>query len=195
MRIIAGKHRGQKLTAPAGQTVRPSSDRLRQALFNILEHGKHEIELAGATVVDAFAGTGALGLEALSRGANHATFIENNPAVMEHLRQNVAICDEAERAVITRANASSPPPARVACDLAFLDPPYRSDLGVPALIALANQGWLKPRAVCTLEIAKAEQLLPPTGFDVIDERTYGAARIVMLRWSGTPMTASSMANR
>ena len=136
-----------------------------------------------------------MGLEALSRGADHAIFIENNPAALENLRQNVATCDEVERADITRANASSLPQARAACDLAFLDPPYRSDLGAPALIALADQGWLKPRGVCTLEIAKAEQFLPPTGFDVIDERTYGAARIVILRWSDTPATASSMANR
>ena len=193
MRIIAGKHRGRKLAAPAGQTVRPSSDRLRQALFNILEHGKHEIELEGATVVDAFAGTGALGLEALSRGAGRVSFIENNPAALEQLRQNVKVYDEAERADVARADASNPPRARAACDLAFLDPPYRSDLGAPALIALANQGWLKHRAVCTLEIAKAEQFMPPSGFEVIDERTYGAARIVILRWSDEAATASSTA--
>jgi len=195
MRIIAGKHRGRRLAAPPGRTVRPSSDRLRQALFNILRHGKHDIELEGATVVDAFAGTGALGLEALSRGAGHAIFIENNPTALEHLRENVAICGEGEQANITRANASSLPPARAACDFAFLDPPYRSDLGVPALISLANQGWLKPRSVCTLEIAKAEQFLPPSGFEVIDERTYGGARVFILRWSDTPATASSVANR
>lgn len=195
MRIIAGKHRSRKLVAPAGRTVRPSSDRLRQALFNILEHGKHEIMLEGAAVVDAFAGTGALGLEALSRGADHAIFIENNPAVLEHLRQNIAICGEVERADITRVDASNLPPARAACDLAFLDPPYRSDLGTPALIALADQGWLKSQAICTLEIAKAEKFVPPAGFDVIDERTYGAARIVILRWTDTPTTTSSIAHR
>jgi 16S rRNA (guanine966-N2)-methyltransferase len=195
MRIIAGKYRGRKLFAPSGRAVRPSSDRLRQALFNILEQGKHDIKLGGATVVDVFAGTGALGLEALSRGANHAVFIENNPAVLEYLRKNVTICDEVERVNIIHANASSLPPAYVACDIAFLDPPYRSALGVPSLLTLANQGWLKPRCVCTLEIAKAEQFLPPRGFEIIDERTYGAARVYILRWSDRLKTTSSIANR
>ena len=182
MRIIAGKHRGQKLAAPSGQTVRPSSDRLRQALFNILQHGKLGIEINGAIVLDAFAGTGALGLEALSRGATRAVFIENEPMALETLSKNVALCCEGNRAEITRDDATNPPRARAACTLAFLDPPYGKGLASPALAALATKGWFKHGALCIVEIGNLEQILPPLGFELLDDRVYGAARIVILRW-------------
>ena len=182
MRIIAGKHRGRKLAALAGQAVRPSSDRLRQALFNILQHGKHAVEIDGAIVVDAFAGTGAIGLEALSRGAGRVVFIENGPTALELLRKNVAVCVEREHADIIRADATDPPPPRAACDLAFLDPPYGRELAPPALSALAKKGWLKDAALCIVELAKADQFVPPPGFELLDNRTYGAAQIIILRW-------------
>ncbi len=185
MRIIAGKHSGRKLAAPAGQTLRPSSDRLRQALFNILQHSKHGVEIDGAIVVDAFAGTGAIGLEALSRGAGHAVFIENERTALELLRKNVALCNESEHADILRADATDPPPARVACDLAFLDPPYGRELAPTALSALSQKGWFIDDALCIVELATTEQLVPPSGFVLLDSRTYGAAQIVILRWHDT----------
>jgi len=186
MRIVAGKHRGRRLAAPGGRDVRPTSDRARQALFNILEHG-HFVEGGGspfrnAHVLDAFAGTGALGLEALSRGAASATFMETGRQALDAIRRNVEACREEDKAEILKADATHPPKARVKSDIAFLDPPYRSGLAVPALEALAEAGWLADGAVCCVELAADEDFTPPEGFETLDERRYGAARIVFLRY-------------
>src|SRR5271168_3784908 len=144
MRIAAGRHRGRRLLAPPGETVRPTSDRARQALFNILSHGQLAAEgvpFAGAAVLDAFAGTGALGLEALSRGAAQAVFIEQDREALAALRQNIAAFGEGDRARIVPGDATRPPRALSACELAFLDPPYRSGLATAALTALDAAGW------------------------------------------------------
>lgn len=188
MRIIAGSNRGRKLTAPHGKAVRPSSDRLRQALFNILQHGKHGkhgkhgFNIDGTLVLDAFAGTGAIGLEALSRGAARAIFIENEATALELLAKNVADCGEGGHADIVRADATNPPLARAACTLAFLDPPYGMELATPALTALAAKGWFEHGALCIVELESSGKLARPPGFEFLDDRTYGAARIVILRW-------------
>ena len=182
MRIIAGSNRGRKLTAPDGKAVRPSSDRLRQALFNILQHGKHGINIDGTFVLDAFAGTGAIGLEALSRGATRAIFIENEPTALELLAKNVADCGESGRVDIVRADATNPPPAHAACTLAFLDPPYGMDLAKPALTELAEKGWFEHGARCIVELESSGKLALPPGFGLLDDRIYGAARVVILRW-------------
>jgi 16S rRNA (guanine966-N2)-methyltransferase len=187
VRIIAGSHRGRALVAPEGQEVRPTSDRAREALFNILVHGRlgegGGSILEGARVVDAFAGTGALGLEALSRGAAFASFIERDRAALASLRRNVAALKEEGRTRIVQADATAPPPAAQPCTLALLDPPYRSGLGAPALAALARGNWLAPGALASIEIAaRGEELEPPEGFVLEDERRYGAARILLLRY-------------
>ena len=189
MRIVGGRHRGRKLAAPRGRDVRPTADRTREALFNILEHG-HFVEGGGspvrdAIVLDAFAGTGALGLEALSRGARHAVFMETAGEALDVLARNVAACREEGHAEILRVDATHPPPSRQSCALAFLDPPYGSGLATPALRALAAAGWLEEGAVCNVELAAGESFTPPDGFAVTDERRYGAARIVLLRYGGT----------
>jgi len=184
MRIIAGKHRGRPLAAPHGDMVRPTSDRAREALFNILTHGALAAggpEYAGARVLDAFAGTGAFGLEALSRGAAEAVFIENSRAALAALRQNIATLDETGRAQIITGDATAPPRALAPCALAFLDPPYREGLAAPALAALGVAGWLAPGALCVVELAATERFDPPAGFTPLDERRYGAARLVFLR--------------
>ncbi|MDH3242872.1 MAG: 16S rRNA (guanine(966)-N(2))-methyltransferase RsmD [Alphaproteobacteria bacterium] len=188
MRIVAGKHRGRRLVAPPGRSVRPTADRTRQALFNILEHG-HFVAgggspVRGAHVLDAFAGTGAMGLEALSRGASHAVFMESAQQALEALRRNVAACREDDDSDILRVDATHPPRARTACTLAFLDPPYNSGLAAPCLSALAAGGWLADGALCTVELAADEAFLPPHAFSVLDERRYGAARVVVLRYGG-----------
>jgi 16S rRNA (guanine966-N2)-methyltransferase len=188
VRIIAGSHRGRPLVAPEGRDVRPTSDRAREALFNILAHrgfGGGGPILEGARIVDAFAGTGALGLEALSRGAAHASFIERDRAALESLRRNVGALKEEARTRIVQGDATAPPPASQPCTLAFLDPPYRSGLGPAALAALARRGWLAPGAVATVEIAsRGEVFAPPEGFTLEDERRYGAAKILLLRYGG-----------
>jgi 16S rRNA (guanine966-N2)-methyltransferase len=188
MRIVGGSHRGRRLMAPSGETVRPTSDRAREALFNILSHGQFAAEgvpLIDAAVLDAFAGTGALGLEALSRGAASATFIERDPEAVAVLRKNIAALDEGARAKILPGDATHPPRATAPCDIVFLDPPYRSGLAAPALSGLAAAGWLAPHALVVIEVAAREDFAPPAGFTLEGERVYGAARLIFLR-AGEP---------
>lgn len=164
--------------------MRPTSDRAREALFDILSHGRFAasgIPFAGESVLDAFAGTGALGLEALSRGAARAVFIENGAEALRTLRRNIMVLGESERALVLPGDATRPPRAGEACALAFVDPPYKSGLGGPALAALAAAGWLAPEALAVVETATRERTPPPAGFTLLDERVYGAARLIFLR--------------
>lgn len=182
MRIVAGKHRGAKLTAPEGLEVRPTSERAREALFSILEGGRFELTLRGARVLDLFAGSGALGLEALSRGAAQVVFVENGPAAIAALRANIAklraagIADVRE-ADATRFHERSPAPA----DLVLMDPPYGSGLWAEALDAIGRGGWVGPDTVVAVEVGKKEKVEPPAGFVLADDRRYGAARLILLQ--------------
>jgi len=190
LRIVGGVHRGRRLIAPPGEAVRPTSDRAREALFNILSHGNFAasgLPFADKPVLDAFAGTGAFGLEALSRGASAAAFIESEREALAALRRNVAALGEADRAQIIAGDATRPPRAAFACAVAFLDPPYRSGLAAPALSALAAAGWLTPDALVVIEVAAREELPLPAGFSMMDERVYGAARLVFLRRERAPI--------
>src|SRR6266571_3100128 len=138
LRIVGGSHRGRRLVAPSGEAVRPTSDRAREALFNILSHGNFAasgLPFADKPVLDAFAGTGAFGLEALSRGARAAAFIESSREALAALRRNIAALGEADRAHIVAGDATRPPRAVLSCAVAFLDPPYHSGLAAPALTA------------------------------------------------------------
>jgi len=190
MRIVAGRHRGRVLVAPADASVRPTSDRVRENLFNILAHGRLGAEaslLEGATVLDAFAGSAALGLEALSRGAADAVFLEVDLAALECARRNVKTLGEEERSVLVQADASHPPmPAKVRGhprprSLVFLDPPYNSGLAGAALAALEAAGWLAPGALAVVELGRGEPFALPRGFTLADERRYGRTRILFLR--------------
>lgn len=184
MRIVGGRHRGRRLFAPAGAAVRPTSDRAREALFDILSHGRFAasgLPFADESVLDAFAGTGALGLEALSRGAARAVFIESGAEALAALRRNIAALGESERARILPGDATRPPRASEPCALVFLDPPYRSGLAGPALLALDAAGWFAPDALVAVETAAREKTPPPLGFTLLDERRYGAARLTFLR--------------
>lgn len=187
MRIVGGRHRGRRLVAPPGDQVRPTSDRAREALFNILSHGDFAAAgspFAGENVLDAFAGTGALGIEALSRGAARAAFIETDRAALTTLRGNLAALDEEDAADIVAGDATRPPRAPYTAALALLDPPYGSGLAAPALAALAQMGWLASRALAVVELAAKEPFPVSAGFVIIDERRYGAARLVFLRRQG-----------
>lgn len=188
MRIIAGKHRGRPLQAPPGRVVRPTSDRAREALFDILAHGRFAERpvYEEARVLDVFAGTGAFGLEALSRGAKYAVFIEKDRAALGMLRINIATLGEERNAAILATDASRPPSAPEACALAFLDPPYGEDLAGPALTALAAGRWFAPDALVVVEVAAKQSLTPPPGFTLLEERRYGAARLVFLRSFRSP---------
>jgi 16S rRNA (guanine966-N2)-methyltransferase len=181
MRVIAGRFRGRRLAVPEGGTVRPTADRVREALFNILTHGAGGTgAISGAVVLDAFAGSGALGIEALSRGAAHVTFLEQDAAVLRVLRRNVEGLDAMDRIDVFRADAGHPPRATRAHDLVLMDPPYGAGLAAPALAALADQGWFAADARAVVELAAQEPFDPPGGFTVTDERRYGAARLIFL---------------
>lgn len=181
MRIVGGRLRGRHLAAPADRAIRPTSDRTRETIFNILAHSEDMPDLDGATVLDAFCGTGALALEALSRGAAHAYLMDEAASSLALARRNVADLGEAARATLIRANATRPPPAPAAASVAFLDPPYGKDLAAPALAALAAAGWLAPGAVAVIEIAAGDPLPLPAGFTALDDRRYGDTRVVFVR--------------
>ena len=184
MRVVAGRLKGRKLGAPEGRDIRPTADKARQAIFNIIEHGTltdHALE--GARVIDVFAGTGALGIEALSRGAAHGTFIEHNRAALAALEANLKACGLGpSEARVLRSEAANLAHATTPADFAFLDPPYGEDLAAPALQTLGTRGWLKDGALCVLELGRQDDFTPPAGFVVLDERRYGAAHIVFLRF-------------
>ena len=180
MRIVAGTWRGRALVAPAGDTTRPTADRVRQALFDMLLHapwaGRGVIE--GASVLDVFAGTGAFGLEALSRGAAHATFIEHDRAALAALRANIAACGTQDRATVLPIDALATPQGPPA-SLVFLDPPYRQELVSRAVARLRAIGRIAPHALIIAETARDEPL--PTSTPLLAERAHGAARLSIWR--------------
>ena len=160
MRIIAGARKGRSLAAPAGTATRPTADRVRQALFDMLLHAPWGGAglLHNAHILDAFAGTGALGLEALSRGADTATFFETDRAALAALRSNIAGCQWQDRCTVLPRDVTKPPRAKHPCSLLFLDPPYNKDLPARTLAALAAQGWVAPAAIVVIETALQEPL-------------------------------------
>lgn len=182
VRIVAGRHRGAKLTAPEGLEVRPTSERAREALFNILEGGRFALQLRGARVLDLFAGSGALGLEALSRGAAQVVFVENGTAALAALRANIARLRAAGIAHVRESDATrflerTPAPA----DLVLMDPPYGSGLWAEALDVIGRGGWVGPDTVIAVEVGKKEDVAAPPGYVLADDRRYGAARLILLR--------------
>lgn len=181
MRIVAGRHRGRRLAAPEGLAVRPTSDRTREALFNILSQGHKGLPaLDGARVLDAFAGTGALGLEALSRGADNVSFIESQPAAIATLERNIRSLEEEDNTKVIRADALRPPRTSYPADIVLMDPPYSQGLAEPAVTALAHAGWIGDVTLIVIELMAKEPFTPPSGFAVRDQRKYGKARLVFL---------------
>ena len=200
MRIVGGKHRGRTIESPTGAGVRPTSDRARESLFNILEHGRFSADgtslLPGAHVLDVFSGTGAFAIEALSRGAADATLIDNDPAAMVLARRNLTTLGESAHATLVQSDATRPPPAPRRHEIVFLDPPYTTGLGAPVLEALAAAGWLAPDAVCIVETGSKERFAPPQGFIALDERRYGRAKLTFLRYeAGAPAARPGLSHR
>ena len=185
MRIVSGSFRGKTLAAPKGDSTRPTSDRARQAIFNILEHAAWSKGVRGVRVIDLFAGSGALGFEALSRGAAFCLFVETDEAARGAIRENV---DGLSLFGVTRVHRRDATDLGVrpgadgpAFDLAFLDPPYAKGLGEIALEKLAAGGWLAPGATVVFERGAGEPDLKVDGFEALDARDYGAARVHFLR--------------
>lgn len=185
MRIVAGRFRGRALT-PVGKGdpaahLRPTSDRVREAVFNILEGGRFG-DPFGGVVLDLFAGTGALGLEALSRGCSSAVFVENGRKSLSLLKANIKILGaEAETQVVSRDARKLAENDDVKAGLVFLDPPYGKNLGAPVLEHVAAQGYVAEGALIVWEETQAQQ--PPDGFDLLEHRKYGDTTMTLLRYS------------
>lgn len=188
MRIITGKHRGRKieLGADHGKTIRPTSDFARESIFNILNHGKLGLDthaVIEARVLDCFAGTGALGLEALSRGATHVTFIDNSRDAIAICRHNVANLKEDAACKFILSDASKLGAATTApYSLVFVDPPYFSKLIEPTLERLHSGGWIAKDAILIIEHDVKETITLPVGFTQIDMRKYGRAAIEVVKY-------------
>jgi 16S rRNA (guanine966-N2)-methyltransferase len=185
MRIVAGKYKGRLLRTPEGRNTRPTSDRAREAIFNVLAHAPWAPTLAGARVIDAFAGSGAIGLEALSRGAGFCLFVETDSAARGCIRDNVEALQLFGVTRIHRRSATDlghkPAGLGQPFDLVFMDPPYALDLVPPALSQLHAGGWIMPDALIVAETSAAEHAPVAAGWETLDERDYGAARVSFLR--------------
>lgn len=185
MRIIGGEFRGRALASvgkgDVGAHLRPTTDRVRETLFNVLSGGRYGDPLTGARVLDLFAGTGALGLEALSRGAARAVFVESGRKGQALVQENIALCKASDRAALLRRDArrlgqNEEPPF----DLVFLDPPYGKALGEQALQAAIAGGWLAPQALILWEESAA--INAPQGCISLESRSFGGTQISFLRW-------------
>ena len=186
MRVVGGRLGGRPLRGPRSERIRPTSDRLRETLFNILEHGHGGV--AGLRVIDLFAGTGALAIEAVSRGASFALMVDDGAEARAAIRDNVEALGLGGVTRVFRRDARKlgAAPAGERFDLAFLDPPYAQGLAEPALMALRDGGWLKPGALCVVEEAVSVRLAMPEGFAAIDEREFGDTRLVLLEATTSP---------
>lgn len=187
MRIVAGKLKGRAIVAPDGRGTRPTSDRARQAIFNVLEHAAWAEPLHGARVMDLFAGSGALGFEAMSRGAVFALFVEIDDDARGSIRENADAYGLMGATRVHRRSAVDlgvrPGSDGEAFDIAFLDPPYGQGLGEQALARLIEGNWLKPDALVVFERGSDEPEIDTPGYERLDAREYGAARVLFLRHS------------
>jgi 16S rRNA (guanine966-N2)-methyltransferase len=182
MRVVGGSLRGRTLAAPKSQAIRPTADRLRESLFNILAHAYGD-PLSGARVLDLFAGTGALGIEALSRGAAFTLFVDDGAEARALLRDNVATLGLGGTTRIFRRDATKLGPAHPVepFSLVFLDPPYGKNLAEQALASARDGGWLTPGALIVVEEAKKSAFAAPEGFAELERRGYDDTEFVMLR--------------
>jgi len=188
MRIVAGRFRGRPIAAPDDASTRPTSDRVRESVFNILEHGIADFTLAGARVLDLFAGTGALGLEALSRGAAFCLFVEEDAAARGLIRHNIEALGLGGITKAFRRDATDMGPAgnRGGFSLVFLDPPYEKDLARRALASAAAGGWLAPEAVAVIEESRRAAIALPPGFASLQQRVWGDTQVLFARFAGPP---------
>ena len=186
MRIVGGRFRGRTLSAPKSQAIRPTADRLRESLFNILAHGYGD-PVGGARVLDLFAGTGALGIEAASRGAAFVLFVDDGVEARSLLRNNTEALGLGGTTRIFRRDATKLGPAHPieSFSLVFLDPPYGKGLAEKALVSARDGGWLKPQALIVVEEAVEAAFKAPDGFEQIERRAYDDTELIFLRISVT----------
>lgn len=186
MRVIAGSFRGRTLHAPKGLDTRPTSQRARESLFNVLQHGNFGVELEGARILDLFAGSGALGIEALSWGAAYCIFVDDALPARAAMRENIDALGLGGKTRIFRRDATRLNPAGNlgAFDIIFADPPYDRSMGEAALKTVLTGGWLKPGGIFVLEERKTAEINLPDDVEVLDRRTYGVAQVLILRAVG-----------
>ena len=184
MRIVAGKFRGKQLTSPSDDSIRPTSDRARESIFNILGSRLGPV-FDGKRVLDLFAGTGALGFEALSRGASHVTFVDTGAESRGIIRDHIQAFGAAGITKLLRRDATAlgTPGTFGQFDLVFLDPPYGLGLGEKALAEISANGWLAPEAMIVWEESAEVEVTIPDGFTLDDTREYGAAAVRFLRYA------------
>ena len=180
MRIVGGDLRGRRLEAPKNQRIRPTSDRTRESVFNLLAHHAPDA-VEGAAVLDLFAGTGALAFEALSRGAASACLVDKESASLSLARRNAAALGVEKQVTFLRADATRLGQARESFSLVFCDAPYERNLTQPALERASGNGWMGAGSVVVAEIAAQESLPLPDRYALLAERTYGAARVIIAR--------------
>jgi 16S rRNA (guanine966-N2)-methyltransferase len=182
MRVVGGRLKGRNLVSPASRDIRPTADRLRESLFNILVHA-YDDPILDARVLDLFAGTGALGIEAVSRGAAFALFVDNGTEARALLRNNVEALGLGGVTKVYRRDATHLGPAHPMepFSLVFLDPPYRMKLAEKALASLRDGGWLTHGALLVVEEAKAAEFATPDGFEELERRAYDDTEFVFLR--------------
>jgi 16S rRNA (guanine966-N2)-methyltransferase len=183
MRIVGGKFKGHSIAPPGGQATRPTSDRVRESVFNILAHGIEGLEIEGARVLDLFAGTGAMGLEAISRGARFCQFVDDSAEARGLIRKNADQLGAIGLAKIWRRDAANLGPCapQPGFDLVFADPPYGKGLGEKALTSLVSGQWLNPQAIIVLEEALKVEVPPVAGLALVDAREYGDTKIRFYR--------------
>jgi 16S rRNA (guanine966-N2)-methyltransferase len=181
MRVISGKYRGRRIETVSDKKLRPTMGIAREALFNILSHGRFAIEgerlFDDCRVLDLFCGCGALSIEALSRGASHATLMDIDQEHLDIAKKNIRSLGESDNCSFIRGDSSTPPPARVPCNLVFIDPPYGKGLVTTALKNLISGKWLAEKAIIVIETGKNEDLQIPETFENIDDRIYSNSRI------------------
>ncbi len=182
LRIIGGIWRGRKIAVPEATDVRPTNERAREAIFNRLMHAEEllGVRLKGAVVADLFAGTGALGLEALSRGATSATFVERDGAACKTLKQTIQTLDIETKATVLHADATTLASGYAAFDIVFMDPPYQANAIGLTLAALHTRAWVRPGTLIVAESQTGSALELPPGFTLIDQRRYGRADIAFI---------------
>ena len=173
MRIISGTIKGKILNTPINQNTRPTSDKARQAIFNILEHADWANGILGNSFLDVFAGTGAFGLEALSRGASHAAFIENDRQALAILKNNIAICRFENKSKIIAIDALKLNGKSAKFDIIFMDPPYEKGLLIPSLIRLEANGYFDENSIIILEHHKNEAIEFPPNYEILKQVNYG----------------------
>jgi 16S rRNA (guanine966-N2)-methyltransferase len=185
VRLIGGSFRGRALASvgkgDAGAHLRPTTDRVRESLFNVLQGGRYGDPIEDVRVLDLFAGTGALGLEALSRGATHVTFVENGRTGQSLIRENIALCQCKDKTKILGRDATRlPSNSDAPYDLIFLDPPYGKQLGEAAMASAIRSGWIAEDALILWE--ESAPISAPQGSDVLETRKFGGTNISFIHW-------------